>query len=323
MNGLQKFCWSFVGLLVMGLAMNARAQTTIEYVHTDALGSPVAVTNAAGAVIERTDYEPYGSAIGKPNYSGIGFTGHVQDGETGLTYMQQRYYDPMLGRFLSVDPVTAYDKPLTNFNRYAYASNNPYKFTDPDGRENREFNFENRQLGITPPPRAKGDWLGPAIGGALAVVMAPAIALVGWETGMAALANPATTTAIVSGVGEAAGVTGTAGGASLVAKEIQLSRAGHGEAAAHVADAIAAGKPSVLTIARDGAAANRNASIGSLAKVPGKHLDEYPPAMFKEGGGGASVRAISPRDNMSAGACIGNACRGLQNGEKVRITVGD
>ncbi|MHA6833682.1 hypothetical protein [Ralstonia pseudosolanacearum] len=30
--------------------------------------------------------------------------------------------------------------------------------------------------------------------------------------------------------------------------------------------------------------------------------------MFKEGGAGASVRPISPRDNMSAGACIGNAC---------------
>lgn len=35
------------------------------------------------------------------------FTGHVADAQTGLDYMQQRYYDTMLGRFLSVDPVTA------------------------------------------------------------------------------------------------------------------------------------------------------------------------------------------------------------------------
>jgi hypothetical protein len=41
----------------------------------------------------------------------------------------------MIGRFLSVDPVAAYDKPITNFNRYIYALNNPYKFTDPDGRD--------------------------------------------------------------------------------------------------------------------------------------------------------------------------------------------
>ena len=41
----------------------------------------------------------------------------------------------MIGRDLSVDPVTAYDNgDMRHFNRYAYAYNNPYKFTDPDGR---------------------------------------------------------------------------------------------------------------------------------------------------------------------------------------------
>ncbi len=46
----------------------------------------------------------------------------------------QRYYDPTIGRFLSVDPVTANPKNGTNFNRYWYAANNPYKYVDPDGR---------------------------------------------------------------------------------------------------------------------------------------------------------------------------------------------
>ena len=49
--------------------------------------------------------------------------------------MQQRYYDPGIPRFLSVDPVTAYDDPIGAFHRYRYANNNPYKFTDPDGRQ--------------------------------------------------------------------------------------------------------------------------------------------------------------------------------------------
>ena len=56
------------------------------------------------------------------------------DAETGLTYMQQRYYDPRIGMFLSVDPVTAYSDPIGQFHRYRYANNNPYRFTDPDGR---------------------------------------------------------------------------------------------------------------------------------------------------------------------------------------------
>ena len=79
----------------------------------------------------------------------------------------------------------------------------------------------------------------------------------------------------------------------------------------------------MLTIDRAGASANRQASTGALDKVVGKHLDEYPPAMFNEGGAGASVRPISPRDNMSSGACIGNACRGLPDGTRVQIKIGD
>ena len=49
----------------------------------------------------------------------------------------QRYYDPQIGRFLSVDPVTADSATGANFNRYKYAANNPYRFTDPDGRQER------------------------------------------------------------------------------------------------------------------------------------------------------------------------------------------
>lgn len=112
----------------------ASAQNTVEYIHTDALGTPVAVTNSAGTVIERSVYEPYGQLINRPLTDGPGFTGHVQDAATGLTYMQQRYYDPQLGLFLSVDPVTAYSNPVGAFNRYRYAENNPYTNTDPDGR---------------------------------------------------------------------------------------------------------------------------------------------------------------------------------------------
>jgi len=109
-----------------------------KYQHTDALGSPVAVTNEVQQVIERNYYEPYGTIIGKPNYGGIGFTGHQRDAATGLTYMQQRYYDSTLGRFLSVDPVTANSGTGANFNRYKYAANNPYRFVDPDGRQEKD-----------------------------------------------------------------------------------------------------------------------------------------------------------------------------------------
>jgi RHS repeat-associated protein len=95
----------------------------------------VAVTDANRNIVERREYEPYGYQLTSTLQNGPGYTGHVQDASTGLTYMQQRYYDPLLGRFLSVDPVTMHDTgDARHFNRYGYANNNPYAYVDPDGR---------------------------------------------------------------------------------------------------------------------------------------------------------------------------------------------
>jgi RHS repeat-associated protein len=106
----------------------------VEYIHTDALGSPVATTDANRVVLEHSDYESYGKVLNHPSRGEPNYAGHVSDSATGLTYMQQRYYDPQIGRFLSVDPVTADGTSGANFNSYWYANNNPYRFTDPDGR---------------------------------------------------------------------------------------------------------------------------------------------------------------------------------------------
>jgi RHS repeat-associated protein len=107
---------------------------TVSYLHTDALGSPIARSNSSGVVTETSEYEPYGKLLNRPDDDRAGYTGHVMDAASGLTYMQQRYYDPQIGRFLSVDPVTAISTGGASFNRYWYANNSPYKFTDPDGR---------------------------------------------------------------------------------------------------------------------------------------------------------------------------------------------
>ncbi|WP_269632539.1 RHS repeat domain-containing protein [Pelomonas sp. BJYL3] len=110
-----------------------------QYVHTDALGSPVAHTGPTGTLLNRTRYEPYGyvAAGTKPGpaTSLMGYTGHVQDAETELVYMQQRYYDPIVGRFLSVDPIVTDANTGKGFGLYTYVENNPYAKVDPDGRE--------------------------------------------------------------------------------------------------------------------------------------------------------------------------------------------
>ncbi|MBV6324837.1 RHS repeat domain-containing protein [Duganella violaceipulchra] len=110
------------------------AELGVAYIHTDALRSPVARTDAARNVLSRTRYEPYGLTAAGATPT-IGFTGHVNDAYTGLVYMQQRYYDPISARFLSIDPALTDMNTARSFNRYAYTGNNPYGYVDPDGRD--------------------------------------------------------------------------------------------------------------------------------------------------------------------------------------------
>ncbi len=119
--------------LVASRRVEYTGATDITYHHTDLLGSPVLETTATRAQKNPTYYAPWGEPKNR-SVEGPGYTGHLMDAPTGLIYMQQRYYDPAVGRFLSVDPVTTNPNTGAMFNRYNYAYNNPYKFTDPDGR---------------------------------------------------------------------------------------------------------------------------------------------------------------------------------------------
>lgn len=106
---------------------------TVTYFNNDILGSPIQASTQNGAVLWDAKYDPYGEkhSLAQNN---LGYTGHVLDTNTGLTYMQARYYDGLLGRFMGIDPVGFNERNPMSFNRYSYGNNNPYKYTDPDGR---------------------------------------------------------------------------------------------------------------------------------------------------------------------------------------------
>lgn len=133
MRNLAKQIPLWVGL---AFVTSAVAQTkTVTYYYTDPQGSTLATTDAAGNVIERFDYHPFGGAAMGTASDGPRYTGHIADAGTDLVYMQQRYFDPSTGRFLSSDPVRLRTSNLLNFSRYIYANNNPYLFVDEDGKE--------------------------------------------------------------------------------------------------------------------------------------------------------------------------------------------
>ena len=133
MSAIKKLISMSMLLVPAALGNIAQAQT-VAYLHTDALGTPIAVTDVAGNVIETSEYSPYGHLLNRPGGDGPGYTGHVWDSATGMTYMQQRYYDSMLGLFLSADPVVAYESGPEQMHRYRYAKSSPFRFVDPDGR---------------------------------------------------------------------------------------------------------------------------------------------------------------------------------------------
>jgi RHS repeat-associated protein len=121
-----------LGFMGAGEALAARTTT---YLHTDGLGSVVAATNEAGAVLWRKDYAPFGEQLESSTGGSerISYTGKQHDDVVGLTNFGARQYDPEIGRFLNVDPVSFVEDNTMSFNRYLYVNNNPYKYVDPDG----------------------------------------------------------------------------------------------------------------------------------------------------------------------------------------------
>ncbi len=120
----------------------ASVSRRLRYVHHDALGSVAAITDAAGNLVERLSYTPFGERRASdwrrrpdrpPLLVNRGFTGHEHLDEVGLVHMNGRIYDPRTGRFLSPDPYVPSPLAVQSYNRYSYALNNPMKFTDPSG----------------------------------------------------------------------------------------------------------------------------------------------------------------------------------------------
>lgn len=112
------------------------------YFYNDHLGTTVAVTDAAGTVVERRAHYPYGlEREEQPSLEvSYGFTGKEYDASTGLTYFGARYYDPRIARWGAPDPlyVRDFERSLKNpgqSNPYGYVGATPTLLLDPTGFE--------------------------------------------------------------------------------------------------------------------------------------------------------------------------------------------
>jgi RHS repeat-associated protein len=116
----------------------ASVESGTEYSHhTDALGTPLLLTDPQAGLVVRYRYDPWGVQLEqtKPHPNPIGFTGYLRDTATDQLYAQARQYQPGAGRFTSVDPWTGDPLVPVSLNQYLYGYGNPGTYIDPNGEE--------------------------------------------------------------------------------------------------------------------------------------------------------------------------------------------
>ncbi|MBB3352345.1 RHS repeat-associated protein [Rhizobium sp. BK049] len=102
------------------------------FLHRDHLASVRQVTNESGYRVEQTGYAAYGEATNTSFQTKKSYIGERFDPETGLMYLNARYYDPAFGRFISPDDWDP-TKEGVGTNRYSYSENDPVNKSDPNG----------------------------------------------------------------------------------------------------------------------------------------------------------------------------------------------
>lgn len=146
----------YAGDNLIGIIENKNGTLTSRYTHLDQLNSTAIVSNANGNQVQLTDYYPFGQ-VRQNNLSGTfdarkKYATHELDDDTGFDYVNARYYEGRIGKFLSQDPVflavgnnaelknktglnlQQYLSDPQSLNSYSYARNNPIINVDPDGQ---------------------------------------------------------------------------------------------------------------------------------------------------------------------------------------------
>jgi RHS repeat-associated protein len=97
----------------------------------DGLGSTTSLSDNTEILVNTYEYDAFGNVISKTETvsNPYGYTGRSFDSESGLMYYRARYYDPITGRFITVDPIGFNG----GINSYIYVANNPINLVDPDG----------------------------------------------------------------------------------------------------------------------------------------------------------------------------------------------
>ncbi|WP_091837251.1 RHS repeat-associated core domain-containing protein [Marininema halotolerans] len=105
------------------------------YYHTNYRGDVTALTDSTGTEVATYEYDAFGNLVKETGDvdNPYRYAGYRYDEVTALYYLQSRYYNPEMGRFLTRDTFVGEEKDPLSLNKYSYVSNNPIAYDDPTG----------------------------------------------------------------------------------------------------------------------------------------------------------------------------------------------
>ena len=121
-----------------GTPLTVTHNGTVYYYVTNLQGDIIAILDSAGSTVATYTYDAWGNPLDTPTepiatLNPLRYRGYVYDTETGLYYLQSRYYDPAIGRFINADGLVSTGQGILGNNMYAYCGNNPVNRVDPTG----------------------------------------------------------------------------------------------------------------------------------------------------------------------------------------------
>ena len=126
---------------------NGVTSRAVYHAVTNAQGDVIALHKQNGQLVARYEYDAWGNTLsvtdanGNPittwyniaNSNPIRYRGYYYDSDIGLYYLQSRYYDAEIGRFINADGYITTGHGVMSYNMYSYCQNNPVMYSDPSG----------------------------------------------------------------------------------------------------------------------------------------------------------------------------------------------
>ena len=130
------FTYDNVGMPYSLIYNNGTTTTTYYYI-TNLQGDVMYLVDADGNEVAAYDYDPYGKVItatgAMAEINSLRYRGYYYDSETSFYYLQSRYYDPEICRFINADSYVSTGQGYWGYNMFAYCLNNPVLYADEGG----------------------------------------------------------------------------------------------------------------------------------------------------------------------------------------------